>query len=93
MVKIVDSIEKANAVTHCGTMHADEIFATAFLDLYLGDRSVYRINNVDVEKKQLFRILVTPSGIVIVVIFVFKNASLPISFNDDGNVIFVNCEQ
>lgn len=47
MVKIVDVIEKANAVTHCGTMHADEIFATAFLDLYLGDIKVYRANNVD----------------------------------------------
>ena len=47
MVKVVDNIEKANAVTHCGTMHADEIFATAFLDLYLGDRLVYRTNNVD----------------------------------------------
>ena len=34
MVKIVDNIEKANAVTHCGTMHADEIFATVIEKLY-----------------------------------------------------------
>lgn len=47
MVKIVDTIEKANSVTHCGTMHADEIFATAFLELYLGERLVYRTSNVD----------------------------------------------
>ena len=47
MVKIAESIEKANSITHCGTMHADEIFATAFLDLYLGARLVYRTNNVD----------------------------------------------
>ena len=37
--------------------------------------------------------MVTPSGIIIVVIFVLKNAPSPISFNDDGNIIFVNCEQ
>ena len=47
MVKIVESIEKANSVTHCGTMHADEIFATAFLDLYLGERLVYRTNKIE----------------------------------------------
>ena len=46
MVKIVDSIEKANAVTHCGTMHADEIFATAFLDLYLGNNKLYRTTEI-----------------------------------------------
>ena len=47
MVKIVDNIEKANAITHCGTMHADEIFSTAFLDMYLGDRLVYRTNKLE----------------------------------------------
>ena len=47
MVKIADNIEKANAITHCGTMHADEIFATAFLDLYLGERLVYRTTKIE----------------------------------------------
>ncbi len=47
MVKVVDKVEKANSVTHCGTMHADEVFATAFLELYLGERLVYRTNNID----------------------------------------------
>ena len=47
MVKVVESLEKANSITHCGTMHADEIFSTAFLELYLGERLVYRVSNVD----------------------------------------------
>ena len=47
MVKIVESIERANSITHCGTMHADEVFATAFLELYLGERLVYRTNKID----------------------------------------------
>ena len=56
MVKIVESIEKANSVTHCGTMHADEIFATAFLDLYLGERLVYRTNKIE-DKNKIFIII------------------------------------
>ena len=47
MVKVVESLEKANSITHCGTMHAYEIFSTAFLELYLGEREVYRVSNVD----------------------------------------------
>ncbi len=42
MVKIVFSKEEANCITHSGTMHADEVFATAFLELYKGDVSVFR---------------------------------------------------
>ena len=37
-----------------------------------------------------FPIDVTPSGIVIVDIFVFENAPPPILINDDGNSILVN---
>ena len=44
MVRVVHSKEDANCITHSGTMHADEVFATAFLDLYLGDVRVYRTN-------------------------------------------------
>lgn len=50
MLKVVDRIEDANCVTHSGTFHADEVFASAFLELYLGDISVYRTNNVDFSK-------------------------------------------
>ena len=37
--------------------------------------------------------LVIPSGKLIVVIFVFENVLSSISFNEDGNIMFVNCEQ
>jgi len=47
MVRVVNNEEDANCITHSGTMHADEVFATAFLDLYLGDIRVYRTNNID----------------------------------------------
>ncbi len=47
MIKIVDNIEEANCITHNGTMHADEIFATAFLELYYGNRKVFRTSEVD----------------------------------------------
>lgn len=46
MAKVVTKLNKANCITHSGTMHADEVFATAFLDMYLGERIVYRTNNV-----------------------------------------------
>lgn len=52
MIKIVDSEEQANSITHSGTMHADEVFATAFLEDYLGNRKVYRTNNIDYNKVQ-----------------------------------------
>ncbi|MBR1936933.1 MAG: MYG1 family protein [Bacilli bacterium] len=47
MVRVVHNINEANCVTHSGTMHADEVFATAFLELYLKDVSVYRTKSVD----------------------------------------------
>ena len=47
MVRVVHSKEDANCITHSGTMHADEVFATAFLDLYLGDVRVFRTNEND----------------------------------------------
>ncbi len=45
MINIVTKEENANCITHNGTMHADEVFATAFLDLYLGNIKVFRTNN------------------------------------------------
>ena len=47
MVRVVNNINEANCITHSGTMHADEVFATAFLDLYLEDVRVFRTNKVD----------------------------------------------
>ena len=50
MIKLVNDIKKANCITHSGTMHADEVFATAFLHLYKGDLNVYRVSEVDLSK-------------------------------------------
>lgn len=33
-MKLVTDIKDAKYITHSGTMHTDEVFATAFLDLY-----------------------------------------------------------
>ena len=46
MAKVVKNIDLADCITHSGTMHADEVFATAFLDMYLGERKVFRTNSV-----------------------------------------------
>ena len=46
MIKIVNNYEEANCITHNGTMHADEVFATAFLHLYKGDLRVFRVSDV-----------------------------------------------
>lgn len=46
MVKVVKNKEEANCITHSGTMHADEVFATAFLELYKGNVSVFRTTSV-----------------------------------------------
>ena len=34
MIKIVNDIKEAKFITHSGVFHADDVFATAFLDLY-----------------------------------------------------------
>ena len=47
MIKLVNNIKDANCITHSGTMHSDEVFATAFLSLYLGDIKVYRSKGDD----------------------------------------------
>jgi uncharacterized UPF0160 family protein len=46
MVRFVNSIQEANCITHNGTIHADEVFATAFLDMYLGDVKIFRTSSV-----------------------------------------------
>ncbi len=50
MVQLVHSKEEANCITHSGTMHADEVFATAFLDLYLGDVRVFRTSSISLNE-------------------------------------------
>lgn len=49
MIKIVQKKEDANCITHNGTMHADEVFATAFLEMYLGDVRVFRTSSIDLN--------------------------------------------
>lgn len=46
MIQIVHNIEEANCITHSGTMHADEVFATAFLHLYKKEIKVFRTNSI-----------------------------------------------
>lgn len=52
MISIVKEEQYANCITHSGTMHADEVFSTAFLDMYLGDVKVYRTNYINYNKVQ-----------------------------------------
>ena len=46
-MELVNSIEEAGYITHSGTMHADEVFATAFLDLYKGNIKVFRTTEIN----------------------------------------------
>ncbi len=50
MIQIVHSKEEANCITHNGTMHADEVFATAFLELYLGEVRIFRTSKIDSQE-------------------------------------------
>ena len=50
MIELVKSIENANCITHTGTMHADEVFATAFLSMYLKDVKVCRVSNININE-------------------------------------------
>ena len=52
MIQIVHNIEEANCITHSGTMHADEVFATAFLHLYKKDIKVFRTNSIKNDNNQ-----------------------------------------
>ena len=51
-MELVKDIYEANCITHSGTMHADDIFSTAFLDLYIGNVKVFRTTNIplDIDK-------------------------------------------
>ena len=70
MIKIVNKIEEADYITHSGTMHADEVFSTAFLHLYRGDILLFRTNEVkesDYPDKMIYDI-VGWIGMIIVLI-------------------------
>lgn len=43
-IKLVDSPKKANAITHGGTFHADDVFSSIFLAKILGKLKLYRTN-------------------------------------------------
>lgn len=45
-MKLVKNVYEANCITHSGTMHADDIFSTAFLDLYIGNIKVFRTTDI-----------------------------------------------
>ena len=46
MITLVKDINEADGITHNGTMHADDVFATAFLSLYFDNFKVARVNEV-----------------------------------------------
>lgn len=43
-IEITKDVDMANCITHSGTMHADEIFATAILSLLLDNITIIRVN-------------------------------------------------
>ena len=49
-MKLVTDIKEAKYITHSGTMHTDEVFATAFLDLYKKDITLIRLPQIDIDK-------------------------------------------
>ena len=49
-IKIVKKIEEANCITHAGTFHADEIFATIILSKIMAEIKLIRVLKVEEEK-------------------------------------------
>ena len=47
MIKLVKRVEDASYITHNGTLHADEVFATAFLDFLFKDIKLIRVASID----------------------------------------------
>ena len=47
MIKLVKRQKDANCITHSGTMHADDVFATAFLELYKKNIKLIRVSHVE----------------------------------------------
>lgn len=49
--RLVNSVEKANAITHNGVFHADEVFATALLEMVKGEVNLLRTRKVAADDK------------------------------------------
>ena len=49
MIKLVNNYKEAKFITHSGVFHADDVFATAFLDLYFSNISVIRLDSVPLD--------------------------------------------
>ena len=49
-IKMVENIEDANCITHAGTFHADEIFATIILSKIISEIKLIRVLKVEEEK-------------------------------------------
>jgi len=49
MIQITEKVEEANTLTHGGLFHADEVLATAILELALGDIKLCRVYDVPQE--------------------------------------------
>lgn len=50
-VRVTENIQEANCITHSGTFHADEIFATLILSIIKENIVVYRTSEVNDEMK------------------------------------------
>lgn len=46
MIKLAKKIEDADFLTHAGTFHADDVFATVFLDKLFNNKKVMRVKEV-----------------------------------------------
>ena len=49
--RLVNKIEEANAITHDGVFHADEVFATALLEMIKGEVNLLRTRKVAADDK------------------------------------------
>lgn len=49
---LTSKLAKSNAVTHAGMFHADDVFASVFLDHLLGDLKLYRVSRVPQKLKE-----------------------------------------
>lgn len=46
MIKLTNNIEEANAITHAGTFHTDEVLSTVILSKVFENITVFRTNNI-----------------------------------------------
>ena len=57
MIKITKNIDEANFITHGGTFHADDVFATIFLEKVFGDVLLCRVNELTNAKEYSNKII------------------------------------